>query len=589
MLKKLSFLLLFYLFSSPLSASPWIIFGFDGPSIGLGNAMAGGVSGPASSVYNPAGLAHTSGLESEVSLFYARPFLSYSQNPNPQLQDFSEFTLLDDKTICVGPRDNDDCRLAIARYNRYITGAKSLYTYEQELNDRIVERTESPLPLKALSLGASYSIPREFVPFPVAFGGALFALLDPFAVLYQRIKGTTTPYFLRFDDTPHRIAIAGGGGFEPLPWLRLGVGVDFLLDVMAEPDARVILPPELHIFNPFPVPSPNLKDIRFFTDGKVLEPVVLAPLAGLQVSPLPWLELGAAFREEQKARIRLEGVAEIFTPVGITRVPIEILTSAAFTPRVIRGGVRLGPWNYRGLRTRLLGEVAYQRWSTYIPSFGITGQIGGVSSVSCDLARSLSDLEDIAQVIRNLPSGNLFANLLKPDNLCALLQGNIQDQISFQTFDKTLVVFRDTWNPALGLVMEYKRLNLSLGYRYEPSAVGPQTNLYNILDPNRHIYSMYLGYAVNERILLGAFAQLHALRKAHETKTHYLKQELGNLNEASTPDAYPDPNLPDTSFHPALDQLKKKTAGVQLLSPGYPGYSVGGHYLTIGLHASFAF
>jgi hypothetical protein len=574
---------------SSLSASPWFIFGFDGPSIGLGNALSGGVAGPASVYYNPAGLGESTTLTTTISYLYARPFLKYKQDPNPSLLDLSNFQPLEESQVCRESNNTDDCRIAILRYNRYIQGARKLYTYELDLKERIEDRTANTLPLHGLSVGVAYPLPDTVVPVPVVVGGGVFALLDPFAVLYQRIKGTTSPYFLRFDDSPHRLAIDGGVGVRPLRWLEIGGGVDFLLGVDVTPDLRVIFPPELHIFDPFPFPNPNLKDIRFYVDGEVLEPVVLAPVAGIKLLPLEWLSIGASFREEQKAKIKLSGTAQIVTPQGVSQLPVDLLTSAAFTPRVIAGGFHLGPFRTSRWRLDLYGEVAYQRWSTYIPPFGITAQIGGVSGVSCDLVKSLSDLEEIARIAKDLPGGNLLTNLLNPDSLCTLLQGNVQDQLKIQTFDPKLVHFRDTWNPAVGVGVGVSRFQLNLGYRYEPSAIGTQTDLYNILDPDRDIFSLYAGYRVMERVEIGAYGQLHRVRPAHVEKKTYNGKPLSSLDEETTPDAYPDPNLPRSSYDPALEGLKERTAGVQLLSPGYPGFSVGGSYLTMGLHVSVEF
>jgi hypothetical protein len=565
-------LLVFILIPGKSSGSPWQLLGFDGLSAGVASSLWGGVSGPASVYYNPAGLAKNNDLMVSTGYFYTIPRLTYKMEENPDLKSFANFPILDPAGECGSLSDQTlrkNCEKDVVRYNQYVQTGRSLYAFQKSIEEDLTQRATRPLPLSGLSVGASYTLPKT--PFPIVAGVGVFGVIDPFVVIYQRIKSPSTPFFLRYDDYPHRLALDFAVGLEPLRNLRMGGGVDFLLDVRAKPLIEVALPPEIYILNP------NLKDIRFFADGTIKEPVRLVPTGGIQYQFFPWLEVGAGFREEQKAEVSAEGVAEIHTVQGIDRIPIRLLTQTAFTPREIGGGGRIRFLKEKEKEGNVFLSVSHKRWSRYKPSFGISADVGGVSSLGCGVLKNLQDLPDLLSSL-NIP--------ISTEAICDLLKTQAPTSFSVSAFDPSLSPIKDTWEPALGIHLSLSSFQIATGYRFEPSPVKDQTSVYNILDRDRHIGGIYFGYSV-DRYTIGIFSQIQKLTKGQVTKDPTSVQRNSNPFGLEAPDAYPDFPEPNNSYPEevknTLHQLKTETEGTQTVYPGYPGYTVGGSYYLIGI------
>lgn len=546
------------------AADPWSILGFDGRSIAVGGALAGGAEGPAAIYYNPAGLIKNKRREMSTSLIRTDGFLKFDGADNPEIINFAAFPNL--TTDQVGCGSNQQCVNDVNRYNSYVANARVSQKQYERYMDLAEERARAVRSLNGATVGLSLPLAYEPQDAQIAVGVAAFLPIGP--ILYQRLKGANTPYFLRYDDAVHRVVIDAAVAFELKEIFRIGLGVDALVDINAQPELLAILPPEMRLGFP---PSPNFQDIQVFIDGDVTIPPRLALTAGLQVSPTDWIDLGMRFRDEQGARIKVKSVISLETPYGRRSVPAAVAAGGGFTPRQVAGGVSLRP--IEGLA--LHGELAWRQWSNYVPPFAIEASIENIGDAACDVVRSFQDLEPLLQGVSDATGIEIST-----EDLCNLARG--LNQIDINTYDPEGNEFSDTFSPSFGVEYGAERWNLAAGYRYEPTPVPDQRGIYTILDSDTHIMSTGFNYRFLDWLEAGVYFQYHAL------KTRTVERDRQTVRrQNSSSDAFPDLNF--STSNPQLDALQNAIRGSQIVTPGYPGYTIGGGYMAAGLQLATTF
>ncbi len=585
--------------SGEARANAWSYIGYDGQSMGKGGALTGGAAGPAALFYNPAGLIKEKQREGVVSYMHGEPLMTYAPLRNDHFLDFSNFSLIDsgDITSTCGTSDEDDtCVKDFTRYNNYLERAAGIGNPDssgvrgafQRLYQDVRRKAENPDRVNGITLGGSVPLAIDPEDAFAAAGVSIFLPLGP--IIYQRIKGPTTPYFLKYDDAPHRIVVDIGGAVEVMEGLRLGIGVDVLVDVSAGIDANVILPAELRIGSLLN-PQPNLADITFLVDGFVELPPVFAPVAGIQYSPADWVDLGVSFRDQQNVNVKADTLLILDSPFGTQEIPAEVLTGGVFTPRQLGGGFAFYPIDGLGL----FADATWKQWSKYRPPFAVEANISGagISGGACDLIRTFADLEE--QINTLIPSDFEDFVSIGPDEICRLIDDNFGDDIEISVWDPSdnRNQLNNTVSPAFGVSYGQEKWEGSVGYRYEPTPVPTQDGIFNILDADTHVYSGFFEYQVHSFVTVGTYAQY---RQISPTTTR--KSEDRVLSQTNDSDAFPDlddepSNGPeDAGFEtvdPQLQELADYVDGTQILSPGYPGYKLSGGYLSVGLQVNVIF
>lgn len=572
----------------PLSvtANPWAVIGFDSASIGKGNALTGGASGAASVYYNPAGLIKQKKRDIAFSYIYGHSLLNYNPQNNPDFLNLSSFDPID-INICSSESSEavrTECESDIERYNQYINGVNGTSDFDglrqsyENLYSHIKRRAEQTRDLHGVTIGMSVPLALNPEEAFVAFGLGIFVPLGP--IIYYRIKGPTSPYFLDYDDSPHRIVVDAAGAIEIFDGLRLGVGADIFANVGANVDASLFLPPEMSIGSII-APAPNFQDIMFYVDGSVKVPISITPIAGVQYSPVEWVDLGVRFRNQQKVNIKANADIIVESAFGTSTIPIQVLAGGLFTPRQIAGGFAVHPLD--GLS--LFADATWKQWDQYTPPFAAEVNIGGqgLSEGACNLIKTFQDLDE--QVLDLIESLDLDLPIKVDQNgVCQLVDDLIDDDIRISVWDRKdrRNRFKNVIAPAFGAQYTKEKLLATLGYQFDPTPVPNQTSIFNILDANTHIVSTYFQYQILSFVTAGFHAQYQLM--ANRTTN---KDRARILDQTNNSDGFPDAEFDYNNA--TLSKFQDAVEGRQILTPGYPGYSVGGGYISVGIQFNLIF
>ena len=206
-------------------------------------------------------------------------------------------------------------------------------------------------------------------------------------------------------------------------WLSASIGLTLLPDVAG--DVQV-----------------NLLDSNGRNAGRIQVDYDLAPVAGLYVTPLPWLSLGVVYRGEHSTNINLPVAVEVLS--GVPPVAATIVAPAYAQPHQVAVGVATRAFD--GLL--IAADLSWSNYSRFRYS-----------------SPSVTSFDTEGEVL--------------------------------QTGEVPVVQMSDTFSPRLGVEWEALGwLALRGGYGFVPSPVPPQTQSTNLLDAHRHVLSLGLGFDI---------------------------------------------------------------------------------------------
>jgi long-chain fatty acid transport protein len=176
--------------------------------------------------------------------------------------------------------------------------------------------------------------------------------------------------------------------------------------------------------------------------GKFDTVYALAPNVGLFYWPLDWLSCGLTYRGELSLGTHIDVVIDL-TGTGTSTIPLDIKAVTYYQPQQIQGGFAVDPVD--GLT--LSFDLTWKNWSRFEDPFATIDRVLG-------------------QPVAN---------------------------------------FRDTWVPRIGFEYEVVRgIAVRAGYFYEPSPLPAQHGATNLIDTEKHVFSLGLGYTyqtTRERVL----------------------------------------------------------------------------------------
>lgn len=152
---------------------------------------------------------------------------------------------------------------------------------------------------------------------------------------------TNTPYWYHYNANPERLVIHAALGIKITDWLKIGLGIQALAD-LAGNGADV----QVDLFS---------KQVKLNTLNSYLGTRV-APVAGVHLSPLKRLRLGATFRYEMKLNYLIPAKVDI---VGVGTLGFSVQGTAHFTPHTLSFGAAFDATD--DLTFTLDGE--WQNWS----------------------------------------------------------------------------------------------------------------------------------------------------------------------------------------------------------------------------------
>lgn len=329
-------------------------------------------------------------------------------------------------------------------------------------------------PVRGIVLGLV--VPGQIEDVRFAFG--LGVHLNDDYVSRTRSLPSRRPRWELYDNRPRRTYLAAHLAIRPFPWLTVGGGISFLsfssntlsirgsLDI-AMPDRRSALEHEIRA---------DLTTIRY-------------PQVGIQVQPIPELVFGAVYRGQFAlsntlvARVGCEVPGDPGCPTGLSFTGLSdpfpgyfnLLSQSvnAFVPHQVSLG---GSWSPTQ-DFRLNVEVTWLNWSAYVSPVGTSAIV-----LRIQVPESLRDSIRVpAEIVGTTPQPALFEDRFVP-------------RIG-----------------AEGVLVRERMLEVRArgGYFYEATPVPNQLALTNLVDTDRHAFSIGAGIRLTDlRPLLPGFLQL---------------------------------------------------------------------------------
>lgn len=187
--------------------------------------------------------------------------------------------------------------------------------------DRLAGEQEFEPLLPATNLGFHVGVTapvRGVFDKKLAFGVCLFNPL----VKFTRVESidASFPHFYRYQSLPDKLILAGAAAYEPVEWLRIGVGAQLLAELGGEVTASISLTE------------------RRFTDEKIDIELdgVISPTAGLAVGPFEGLRFGVTYRHRLELRYELP-ISVVLEDVGVLGFNVD--GSSLYTPSQLAFGV----------------------------------------------------------------------------------------------------------------------------------------------------------------------------------------------------------------------------------------------------------
>ncbi len=303
---------------------------------------------------------------------------------------------------------------------------------------------------------AGLNVPGNVGDFRFAFGLALH--LNDQRVSRTRTLPRTRPRWELYDNRPHRTYLATHIAIEPVPWLRFGGGIGFLSYSQVDLSIRGTI------------------DIGAPERGSALEHDVLGnlitirfPQVGVQVEPTDWLDFGAVYRGAYALTTELyaevgeddyEGEDAAGLVVGDLYVPayLELLSAStsAYVPHQLSFGASVRP--VPSLRIGV--ELTWLMWSLYQSPIGLTE-----IDIRIEVPPELADSIVIPPLASTSPVPAGFSDRLVP-----------RIGVEWSAFE----------SPDAALA-------LRAGYFYENSPAPEQSGAYNLVDTDRHAWSLGAG------------------------------------------------------------------------------------------------
>lgn len=326
-------------------------------------------------------------------------------------------------------------------------------------------------PVHGVTLGLN--VPGRIDDFRFAFG--LGVHLNDQRVSRTRTLPRARPRWELYDNRPHRTYLATHLAIQPgVEWLRIGGGIAFLSTSSND----------LGIRGSLDVISPErLSRLEHALNGELL--TIRYPQVGVQVQPLPWLDFGVVYRGEfglsnelvaevgdcaarasdgtcDRAAGTGEDAVTINVGEGVPPIPgyfyLATASVNAYVPHQLSFAASVEPIPNQ---LRISVEVTWLLWSQYQSPIGS------------------SDIELVIDV-----PPELSETIMVPDMIAATrpVAANFSDRVV----------------PRIGVEYTALRstdlvLDLRAGYFYENSPAPEQTGFANLVDTDRHAWSLGAG------------------------------------------------------------------------------------------------
>jgi len=338
---------------------------------------------------------------------------------------------------------------------------------------------------------------------PTELLGKKLAIGAMISIPFKRISRFLTlpldqPQFIYFGTRNQRMVVMAAGSVKITEWLSIGAGLQMLLDTFSEPDFTLVQDPDSS--NDFTNPAADALEAQSFGFASAVQQPVMAPLAGILLTPFQGWSLGVTYRGEVKSTISapLKVTIEEVNLFGLTLAQSRFLLpnegEVFFSPQQISAGLA-----YTSPEEKLTVEVnaTWFDFSACPPTFpaGLPSFTGGLGEI-------------ILPVPGFLP--------LKPPSK-----------------DVVVPALGIEWKPYGGESMD---VWLRGGYAYRPTMLHEDRSLTNYLDATTHVIGAGFGLMfrnwsrfVPKPLSVDAYAQMHILEERDILKDDPASSRFGDL------------------------------------------------------------
>ncbi|MEM6790691.1 MAG: hypothetical protein AAF715_24445 [Myxococcota bacterium] len=301
--------------------------------------------------------------------------------------------------------------------------------------------------------------------FGIPFGFSVGLHLPDDGVSYLRARRQGVPRWELYDTRAQLLSLFAGAAIRPWPFLAVGGGIGYLSSTRGDFGIRG----RADALRPFD------SELEHEVDADLT--AVRFPHAGVRLLWDGWGALGVTYRGQSNLDLQLDALLDGVVSFAGIDIPLlydlEAKTIAAFTPQQLAMGVSFT--HFEGVTLNV--DVTWMDWSAYL-------------SPTAEIAASL-DLDPPIDLPIELPEEPAPTVPIPPR-------------------------FRDTWVPRVGLEVRQIgagtrrvvhgrdrplfELPLRAGYAFEASPVPPQTGVTNLVDTDRHVFSVGFGAILNRPV-----------------------------------------------------------------------------------------
>lgn len=329
----------------------------------------------------------------------------------------------------------------LTRRKQVVVGAGLMHTRPALQIDRRFTAPEQaaidhvlPEPFSGLNLGALFPLGGKFGD-RVAIGAGLY--LPLLRLLRAAAVDAQVPQFYRYEQQPDKFVLLTSVAVEIADWLSVGLGVQ----VLASLDGQIDLGVELA----------NRRVAR----RTVLVDIIptAAPVAGVLLTPIKGLRIGASWRDDIQLDYAMPGDITID---DLVRLQLDLRGTVLYTPETVTFGAA---WDAPGGWTLAL-DLAWLRWSL---------------------------APDPAPTVAIDVSGDLLDGL------------GLGERIDIASGAPVDLGFEDTVEVRLGVEHRpHRQIAARAGYVFRPSPAPVPVGPFNPIDPDAHLISAGLGVTFND-------------------------------------------------------------------------------------------
>jgi long-subunit fatty acid transport protein len=208
---------------------------------------------------------------------------------------------------------------------------------------RLKQDSEVVEALPENNFGVNLAIGVPIIKGKLGFGATLYVPNGTKLLQVQSLE-PQRPQFYMYQSLHNRFEIVPSIGYRPIPQVSLGVGAEISTNINANLQAQIVaIDPETQV-------AQLERDLVADAD------ILISPIAGVTLQPIPQLKLGFTFRGKNDGTVILDTTTDI---AGLADLDLKVTTTSFFIPNQFSFGA-----SYQATpQVKLLATVDRDLWS----------------------------------------------------------------------------------------------------------------------------------------------------------------------------------------------------------------------------------